>query len=396
MAAELRERMEACPGGGSRFGALSVVLSDMGFAWQMYTPPYVILLIRTFLTLEGIAAQVDPEFNIYEVALPWAVERALSPSTVSGAKTLRSSLLTDDNMFQWERVETILEQEAAQAAKAEQDAAQAAATQPGQAAMSERARLMSELASSPSETTRPAVASAGAAAQAAQAATPLDSLRTVLGSPRGAQLRRIALDLDSTELMLKLVSREARPVRRLAVDKLTEALSAALSTAGSKLRVRESLSGGAGGGVVLRGRVQPAAGDGTAPAMAQGVALEAAGVGGVATPWPRSELSLRMKARLDARAQSAFTLLLRSHVQRQVLAGWRGAAAVSALTFVMARVIFAALARTLLRHSGRTLTKYLPAPALAAFAAGAAMLAVVLGRGAVDGRQEPERTPEAA
>ena len=67
MADELRERMEACPGGGSRFGALSTVLGDMGFFWQMYTPPYVILLIRTFLTLEGIASQVDPTFNIYEV-----------------------------------------------------------------------------------------------------------------------------------------------------------------------------------------------------------------------------------------------------------------------------------------------------------------------------------------
>ena len=58
---------QACPGGGSRFGALSVVLGDMGYSWQMYTPPYIILLIRTFLTLEGIAGKVDPDFNIYEV-----------------------------------------------------------------------------------------------------------------------------------------------------------------------------------------------------------------------------------------------------------------------------------------------------------------------------------------
>ena len=31
---------------------------------------YIILLIRTFLTLEGIAGQVDPNFNIYEVIKP--------------------------------------------------------------------------------------------------------------------------------------------------------------------------------------------------------------------------------------------------------------------------------------------------------------------------------------
>ena len=50
-------RMEAVQGGTSRFGALSTVLFEMGRMWRMYTPPYIILLIRTFLTLEGIAGQ---------------------------------------------------------------------------------------------------------------------------------------------------------------------------------------------------------------------------------------------------------------------------------------------------------------------------------------------------
>ena len=58
MAAELRDRMESVPGGTSRFGALSQVLFEMGKTWRLYTPPYIILLIRTFLTLEGIAGQV--------------------------------------------------------------------------------------------------------------------------------------------------------------------------------------------------------------------------------------------------------------------------------------------------------------------------------------------------
>merc|ERR1719182_1383778 len=124
MAKGLKERMEACPGGGSRFGALSIVLGDMGFFWQMYTPPYVILLIRTFLTLEGIAGQVDPTFNIYEVALPWAVQRALSPSTQAGRETLRSSLVTPDNSFQWGRVLDLIEQQKVQEAE---EAAEAAA-----------------------------------------------------------------------------------------------------------------------------------------------------------------------------------------------------------------------------------------------------------------------------
>lgn len=85
MAQELEQLMESVPGGTSRFGALASVLIDMGNTWRFYSPPYVILLIRTFVTLEGIAGQVDANFNIYEVALPWAIQRALSPSTDIGA-----------------------------------------------------------------------------------------------------------------------------------------------------------------------------------------------------------------------------------------------------------------------------------------------------------------------
>ena len=39
MAAELRQKMEAAPGGTSRFGALSTVLFEMGDYWRMYSPP---------------------------------------------------------------------------------------------------------------------------------------------------------------------------------------------------------------------------------------------------------------------------------------------------------------------------------------------------------------------
>ena len=44
--------------GMSRFGALSTVLFDMSDRWEEFTPPYILLLIRTFLTLEGVAGQV--------------------------------------------------------------------------------------------------------------------------------------------------------------------------------------------------------------------------------------------------------------------------------------------------------------------------------------------------
>ena len=77
LATELGQAMSETEGGTSRFGALATVLNQcLSPRWKMFTPPYVLLLIRTFLTLEGIAARVDPDFNIYEMAMVW---RALPP-----------------------------------------------------------------------------------------------------------------------------------------------------------------------------------------------------------------------------------------------------------------------------------------------------------------------------
>ncbi|EGB04334.1 hypothetical protein AURANDRAFT_32640, partial [Aureococcus anophagefferens] len=85
--------MAATEGGSSRFGALAEVLNGkLSKRWKMFTPPYCLLLIRTFLTLEGIAAQVDPDFNIYEMSLPWALRRSLAPTSPQGVATLRGSL----------------------------------------------------------------------------------------------------------------------------------------------------------------------------------------------------------------------------------------------------------------------------------------------------------------
>merc|ERR1719343_1688777 len=95
---DLAKAMLETEGGTSRFGALATVLNiKLSPNWLLFTPPYILLLIRTFLTLEGIAAKVDPEFNIYEMAMPWAIRRSLSPNTAEGIETLRSTLLTKDN-----------------------------------------------------------------------------------------------------------------------------------------------------------------------------------------------------------------------------------------------------------------------------------------------------------
>ena len=50
--------MKAEEGGLSRFGALAGALTKLSYHYHMVMPGYIILFIRTFLTLEGIAGVV--------------------------------------------------------------------------------------------------------------------------------------------------------------------------------------------------------------------------------------------------------------------------------------------------------------------------------------------------
>merc|ERR1719335_2103523 len=104
--------------GTSRFGGLVTALNQkLSANWKLFTPPYVLLLIRTYLTLEGIAARVDPDFNIYKIAMPWAMRRSLSPSSAQGKAALRDALLDNENRVRWNRLELL----AAEMKKADED-----------------------------------------------------------------------------------------------------------------------------------------------------------------------------------------------------------------------------------------------------------------------------------
>ncbi|KAH8075649.1 hypothetical protein JL721_1663 [Aureococcus anophagefferens] len=176
----LTDAMETVEGGTSRFGALATVLNQvLAPNWKMFTPPYVLLLVRTFLTLEGIAAEVDPNFNIYEMSLPWAVRRSLAPSSAAGVDALRATLLTPENRVQWRRLLDLVPTEAAEAAAAEKTASTEQAKQ--------------------------------------------EAMNDAVGSPRsplGAALRQVLNEVDLNDLLARLRSREGRPLRRAASEAL--------------------------------------------------------------------------------------------------------------------------------------------------------------------------------
>eukprot|EP00977_Amphora_coffeiformis_P018409 scaffold6456_cov147-Amphora_coffeaeformis.AAC.6 len=187
LAEDLAEAMESTPGGKARFGALATVLNrEISPRWLVFTPPFVLLLVRTFLTLEGIAAKLDPNFNIYEMAMPWAVRRSLSPSTQRGIEVFRSTFLTDDNRIQWARLLELTMQNEEE--------------KPLEVVLEQDSRIIAQQ-------------------EAARKAAMNDAVGSLLGSTEGKALRRALRDLDTVDLLDKLASRDGRMLVRTAADK---------------------------------------------------------------------------------------------------------------------------------------------------------------------------------
>jgi len=206
LAEELGVTMKEVEGGTSRFGSLATVLNQkLSGRWKMFTPPYILLLIRTFLTLEGIAGRVDPDFNIYEMAMPWAVRRSLSPASAEGMASLRSTLLTSDNRVQWDRLLDLVQQAS--------NSSNADSVTPGATEIDAASDLDEEAEAKRSSN------------EAAKSSAMSDAVGLLLGSPKGTTLRRALLDLDSTDFLSRLVSKEGRSLRHAAALAVCGAIS---------------------------------------------------------------------------------------------------------------------------------------------------------------------------
>jgi hypothetical protein len=61
-------------------------------------------IIRAIMTLEGIALQLDPEFDIWAVSAPYAARMMLTFPDPSIRRRLMDELLTDEGGLDWERL----------------------------------------------------------------------------------------------------------------------------------------------------------------------------------------------------------------------------------------------------------------------------------------------------
>lgn len=219
----LEAQMKGEDGGLSRFGAIAGALTKLSNNYHMSMPPYIILFIRTFLTLEGIAAAVKPEFNIYEASLPYALRRALCPQTPPAIEALRGNLITESGAPRWSSIRAMF----SDAASATENGPPAASEGPATVGQKEGA---SSFASSSDVTTQASMGKAPGADSSAY----LGALGQVLSSPEGAALRRILADVNVCAVLQGLNLREGRMFR----TKGSEVLAAALRGVPSALAQR--------------------------------------------------------------------------------------------------------------------------------------------------------------
>jgi len=167
------------------FGDLLEVFGSLSASYKLICPPYAILLGRTFATLEGVCAKADPDFNIYEASLPYAVRRGLSPTTAQGQAALRRSLLTETGSLQWAKLAQTL----------------ALAAPPADAAPQEGVAERKGKRRAPTRGMK---------------TDPVSIIASLLNEPEGRVLRGIIAELDPADTIRHLSSKQARPLRRSA------------------------------------------------------------------------------------------------------------------------------------------------------------------------------------
>jgi predicted unusual protein kinase regulating ubiquinone biosynthesis (AarF/ABC1/UbiB family) len=89
------------------FKAVTDDLSGVMYRFPFRVPPYYALIIRSLVTLEGIALSVDPNFKILGAAYPYFARRLMEDPDPSLRRSLRE-MLYDGDTFRWARLENLI------------------------------------------------------------------------------------------------------------------------------------------------------------------------------------------------------------------------------------------------------------------------------------------------
>ncbi len=89
------------------FKSITDQMSAMMYEFPFRVPAYYALIIRSMVTLEGIAIGIDPNFKVLSKAYPYVAKRLLTDPSVELRTSLRE-LLFKEGSFRWNRLENLL------------------------------------------------------------------------------------------------------------------------------------------------------------------------------------------------------------------------------------------------------------------------------------------------
>ena len=89
------------------FKSVTDDMSGVMYKFPFKLPPYYALIIRSLITLEGIALSVDPNFKILGAAYPYFAKRLMEDPDPQLRESLKE-MLFDENQFKWDRLEDLL------------------------------------------------------------------------------------------------------------------------------------------------------------------------------------------------------------------------------------------------------------------------------------------------
>ena len=89
------------------FKSITDQLSALMYEYPFRVPAYYALIIRSLVTLEGIAINVEPNFKVLSKAYPYVAKRLLTDPSPELRTSLRD-LLFKDGDFRWNRLENLL------------------------------------------------------------------------------------------------------------------------------------------------------------------------------------------------------------------------------------------------------------------------------------------------
>lgn len=89
------------------FKSITDQMSEMMYEFPFRVPAYYALIIRSLVTLEGIAIGINPDFKVLSKAYPYIAKRLLTDPSEELRSSLRD-LLFKEGSFRWNRLENLL------------------------------------------------------------------------------------------------------------------------------------------------------------------------------------------------------------------------------------------------------------------------------------------------